>query len=109
MRYADIGQGGLGGFNGEAPLVVEFQEGDRVPVVFDFSGEDFRLEPQRPPLELIAKRHIFVRFAMDGVRTSLDGVEFDRKPRVPGSFRFGLRAVKGEPTRFEIAIVAPKR
>jgi hypothetical protein len=109
VRYADIGAGALRAFTGREPLVVEFQRGDRLPVNLSFKGDDFELQPTSPPLELVAKRHCFVRFDGDGIHTSLDGQHFDGKPRVPGSFHIGFNAQRGRATRLDVAIVAPQR
>lgn len=109
VRYADIGSGAMKDFRGTVPLVVEFQQGDRLPVNFSFTGEDFELEPAKPKLELVAKGHCFVRFDEDGIRVSLDGEHFDQKPRVPGSFRVGFNAQRGKPTKLDVVIVAPQR
>ena len=108
IRYADLGRQ-IANYDARSPLVVEFQAGDRIPVNFAFTGEDFELAPARPALEFVAKRHCFVRFSQDGVRVSEDGVHFDEKPRRPGSFRFGLGAQRGEQPRLDVAIAMPQR
>ncbi|MFZ5895200.1 MAG: hypothetical protein ACOY0T_29335 [Myxococcota bacterium] len=110
VRYADLGSGKLANpFDGRAPLVVEFQAGDRVPVNFVFSGEDFALVPERPALELVAKHRCFVRFWKDGIRASLNPNDFETKPRQPGSFRLGLAAQRGEQPKLDVVIVTPRR
>ncbi len=109
VRYADIAAGGMQDYSGAAPLVVEFEKGDRLPVDFSFAGEDFELVPSKPKFEIVAKRHCFVRFGGDGIRVSTDGRHFDEKPKAPGSFHVGFSAKRGEPTKLEVAIVAPKR
>lgn len=108
VRYADI-RGGLRDYKGKAPLVVEFQAGDRLPVNLQFSGEAFELESKARDLTLVAKKHCFVRFGEGGVRVSLDATSFDAKPRVPGSFFVGFHVVDAEPTRLDVRIVAPTR
>jgi hypothetical protein len=109
VHFADIARGALANYTGQAPLVVEFQAGDRVPVDLSFTGEDFELVRQGAQLELVAKQHCFVRFDAEGIRTSKDGRDFDQKPSKPGSFRIGLGSKKGEPTKLEVAIVGPRR
>ena len=109
VRYAEIGSGALKDFTGAAPLVVEFEKGDRLPVHFSFTSGDFELDPKVPKFELVAKQHCFVRFDGDGIRVSQNGEHFDEKPRVPGSFQVGLGAQLGQPSRLNVIIVAPQR
>ena len=109
VRYADINSGALQGYTGAEPLIIEYQPGDRLPVNFEFIGEDFELQPQHPPLELVAKRHGFVRIAANGIRTSPDPGHFDNKPSQPGSFRVGFGAVQGKPAKLDVVIAAPRR
>jgi hypothetical protein len=109
VRYADINNGALQGYTGAEPLIIEFQPGDRLPVNFEFTGEDFELQPQHPPLELVAKRHGFVRIGTNGIRTSPDPDHFDSKPSQPGSFRVGFGAAPGKPAKLDVVIAAPRR
>jgi hypothetical protein len=106
IRYADLGHSP---FDLRAPFVVEFQAGDQLPVDFDFTSEDFELSPAHPTMTLIAKQHCFVRFSADGVRASLDPRNFEQKPKTPGSFRFGLKVLRGEPAKLDVAIATPRR
>jgi hypothetical protein len=41
VRYADINSGALQRYTGAEPLIIEYQPGDRLPVNFEFIGEDF--------------------------------------------------------------------
>ena len=107
IRYADLGHSPS--FDFRVPFVVEFQAGDQLPVDFDFTGEDFELSPAHPTMTLIAKQHCFVRFSADGVRASLDPRNFDQKPKTPGSFRFGLKVLRGEPAKLDVGIATPRR
>lgn len=108
VRYADLDAGALRGFTGEAPLVVEFQPGDRLPVALSFTAPNFALDPAAPALTLVARTHCFVRFDSSGIAASDDGVHFDR-PRVPGSFRIAFATQRGKPTHLDVVIVAPRR
>jgi hypothetical protein len=108
-HYADIGRGALANYRGTGPLIVEFAPGDRVPVELDIESQDFDLVPAQPPLELVAKRRVFVRFGGDGVRASSDGVNFDEKPVEPGKFSVGFHATKTSPTTLQVRVTAPKR
>jgi hypothetical protein len=109
MRLAltQIGKGGLAGWTGKEPLIIEFQAGDRLPVHLELGSEDFSLEPNAPALELVAARHCFVRFDEHGVRSSPDGVKFD-DPKEPGSFRIGLNATREQPPRLDVILRAPR-
>ena len=107
VRFADFDKGALKHFDGSHPLIIEFQPGERLPVNLEVTGEGFALEPQHPPLELVAKEHCFVRVGADGFRLSRDGVHFE-KPRTPGSFRVGLGSRPGEHVRLDVVIVGPR-
>ena len=108
VSFAQIGSGGLREWTGDAPLIIEFQAGDRVPIHLEWTSDDFGLEPSAPRLDLVARQHCFVRLERGSIRTSLDGRTFD-EPRQPGSFRLGLNATKGEPPRFDVIINGPRR
>ena len=108
VSLARIGAGGLARWTGEGPLIVEFQAGDRLPVHLELSGEEFSLEPSQPPIELVAKQHCFVRFDNHGIRTSLDGLNFDAREQ-PGSFRVGLNAAPGRSPWLDVIIKGPRR
>jgi hypothetical protein len=107
VRFADVGRGAMKGYDGSRPLVIEFQPGDRLPVNLQVSGEGFELDPQGPPLALLAKEHCFLRVGSDGFRVSRDGEHFD-KPRTPGTFRVGLWSRPGEQARLDVIIVGPR-
>src|SRR3954463_13721598 len=69
------------------PVVIAFKAGDRIPVIFDVTGEIVEITPRPSELWLTAKRDFFLRVHGAKIETSLDGVHFGR-PREPGSFRF---------------------
>ena len=108
VSLARIGAGGLARWTGEEPLIVEFQAGDRLPVHLELGGEEFILDPSQPPIELVAKLHCFVRFDNHGIRTSLDGLNFDA-PEHPGSFRVGLNAAPGRSPWLDVILKGPRR
>lgn len=87
VRARDLGTHPVGEV--KLPIVVEFEEGDVIPVHFVVSGQLAATPPDSPPLKVVAKRHFFLRIDKDGIRTSLDGEHFG-KPATPGSFRLGL-------------------
>jgi|GEM_PF-2196584 len=109
IRYADFGSVHVKAEDLRLPFVVEFQAGEQLPVNFEFSSEEFELSPAHPSMTLVAKQRCFVRFSDEGVRASLDPRNFDQKPKVPGSFRFGLKVVRGEPTKLDVGIATPRR
>ena len=107
IRYADLGHSAS--LDLRPPFVIEFQAGDQLPVDFDFTSEDFELSPAHPTMTLVAKQHCFVRFSAEGVRASLDPHNFEQKPKTPGSFRFGLKVLRGEPGKLDVGIATPRR
>jgi hypothetical protein len=105
VRYADIvrhaAPTGL-----HFPLVLQFEPGDRIPVELEFESQGFALTPERPALELVAKRRSFVLMDADGLHGSLDG-NFDEKVAVPGRFSAGLEVTTAHP-RVHIKVVTPR-
>ncbi len=89
------------------PVVVALKAGERIPVVLDVNGEVVELAPNPSRLWLVAKRDFFVRFDGARVRTSLDGIHFDRRPEKPGSFRLGLGSDPAGGPRVDVAITTP--
>jgi hypothetical protein len=73
------------------PVIIEFQEGDALPVDFTLSGDLLELAPGTSVV-LRARRRFFVRMGPDGLTVSLDGVHFGERPKAPGTFRIGLSA-----------------
>src|ERR1051325_8774929 len=105
VRYADIARhtapAGL-----RFPLVLQFEPGDRIPVELEFESQGFALTPERPALELVAKRRSFVLMDADGLHGSLDG-NFDEKAAAPGRFSAGLEVTTAHP-RVRIKVVTPR-
>ena len=111
VRYADIGKGGMKGFTGAQPLIIEFQPGERVPVNLDISGDDFVLDPPHPQLELVVKQHYFVRIDRDGFRTSPAGAGISSaqqvaSSRAPSRSRRSLSPGRSSTARSAAAIAA---
>jgi hypothetical protein len=73
------------------PIVIEFQEGDTLPVDFTLSGDLLELVPGTSVV-LRARRRFFLRIGPDGLKVSLDGAHFGERPKAPGTFRIGLQA-----------------
>jgi hypothetical protein len=108
VRFADLAKGGAGGLDWRTPIVLEFEAGDRLPIHVAFSDQLFELSPASPPLELVAKRHGFVRIEGTGITTSLSGDDFETKPLAPGTFRLGL-AVTRQGTFVDLAATTPRK
>jgi hypothetical protein len=92
----------------ERPLVIEFNAGDRLPVELGFDGQFFALSPAQPALELVAKRHCFVRVDGSGFRTSFDGQDFDARPEQPGKFFAGLSITAEHGTKLVVKVETPR-
>jgi hypothetical protein len=107
VRYADIGKSGLK-FTGAQPLIIEFQPGERIPLNFELTGDGFELQPQHPPLELVATQRCYLRISAKGLRLSVDPDHFDDKPRQPGSFLVRFKAAPGQPAKVDVVISAPR-
>jgi hypothetical protein len=88
------------------PIVLAFKAGDRIPVVFDVTGEIVEVTPRPTTLWLTAKRDFFLRIDGSSLKTSLDGVHFGH-PRAPGSFRIGLGPEPGGGTKLEVSVKTP--
>ena len=70
-------------------LIIELREGEVVPLDVIVNGEYFGTTPGASVLVTV-KRTCFLRVDDRGLRISPDGQGFDAKPRVPGSFQFGV-------------------
>ena len=90
VRVTDLGQAGK--LEPGQSLVVEFREGDRLPLEFTMQGPLLETEKGTPPIMLRATRRFFLRIDEDGLRSSLDGKDFSLKPAAPGSFSVGFSA-----------------
>jgi hypothetical protein len=89
------------------PIVIEFREGDVLPLDIVVAG-DVIASPEGTSVPLTAKRNFFVRVDTKGLKFSLDGKDFDTKPRVPGAFALGLGVTKAG-TRASLRITTPAR
>ncbi len=105
VRYAEIARGPSA--RAGQSVVVEFAPGDRLPVALHFTDDAFDLSPATPPLELVAKRHCFVMMGPNRLKTSLDGKDFEQKPKAPGRFRVGLELTR-ERQQLVVDVTTPK-
>jgi hypothetical protein len=60
-----------------------------------------------PPIPLRVTRHFFLRIDEGGLKSSLDGKDFDWKPVAPGQFQLGVGVTKGEGVKANISIRTP--
>jgi hypothetical protein len=79
------------------PLVIEFQEGDVIPLHFKLDGPFVKSADDAAPIPLRVVRHFYLRIDKSGIKSSADGKTFDAKPVAPGSFQIGVGANKDGP------------
>jgi hypothetical protein len=87
------------------PVIIEFHEGDVLPLDIVVAG-DVIASADGVSVPLTAKRTFFARVDSKGLKLSLDGKDFDKRPLVPGTFMFGLGITK-EGTRASLRITTP--
>lgn len=106
VRAADVA--GLGPLTLERPIIIEFQEGDVLPLDFKLDGPFLRTPADMAPIPLRAARHFYLRIDKSGLKSSLDGQDFDWKPTLPGQFQAGLGVTKEKGFRANITIRTPR-
>ena len=89
------------------PLIIEFHEGDTLPLDFSLQGPLLESDKEAPPIVLTARRRFFLRLDGDGLSASLDGEDFSRRPLAPGSFQIGIGATPESGTRANLTIKGP--
>ena len=107
IRASDLGKGTAPIDSTGRPVIVEFQVGDTVPLDFTFAGEMVELVPEKPALVLRVRQHFFARIDGKGLKTSLDGLDFDRRPAAPGRFQFGFGVTAAGP-KVDIHVETPR-
>ena len=107
VRYADLGQGGPA-VRFDRPIILEFHEGERLPVELHFAGEAFEMSPEHPAIELVAKQTFYGRIDQGGIYTSLDGTYFTAHPKAPGRFKIGLAASPASSPKLVVEIETPR-
>jgi hypothetical protein len=70
-------------------LIIELRQGEVVPLDVIVEGDFFATAPGAS-VSVTAKQTCFIRVDDRGIRFSTDDQNFDEKPRVPGSFQFGV-------------------
>lgn len=104
VKSADIGK--LGPLLPDQPLIIEFQAGDVIPLHVTLEGPFVRSPEGAPPIPLQVTRHFFLRIDKDGMKSSLDGEDFDWKAVKPGQFQAGV-GVTAEGVKANITIRTP--
>jgi len=89
------------------PLIIDFKAGQRIPVSIQIDGEVIETTPSPSTIWLTAKRDFSVRLRGSEIKTSLDGIHFDEKPKVPGHFQFALEATREAGARAVIRVITP--
>lgn len=88
------------------PVVVEFQEGDVIPLRVFVGGPLAETDPSTPPVVVRVKRRFFLWLDQDTMKVSLDGEHFDPPRGSPGKFSFGL-GVNREGPQATMSLVTP--
>jgi hypothetical protein len=89
------------------PLIIDFKAGERIPVSIQADGEVVETTPSPSTIWLTAKRDFSVRIQGAEIKTSLDGVHFDRKPAVPGHFQLAIQASREGGTQVVVRVTTP--
>jgi hypothetical protein len=103
VRARDMGNGPP--LQAGQPLVIEFDEGDVIPLVVSVDGDLASTPPELAPIPIRVKRHFFLKMEGSSIRASTDGKSYEN--RAPGSFRLGLSASRETGARVEMRIVTP--
>jgi hypothetical protein len=88
-------------------LIIELREGEVIPLDVTVEGDYFATAPGAS-VPVTVKKTCFMRVDDRGLRISEDGVSFDEKPRVPGSFQFGVGMTK-EGKKGTLRLTTPSR
>lgn len=87
------------------PLIIEFQEGDVIPLRVTVGGPLAASDPEAPPVVVRARQRFFLRIDGDRMAVSLDGEHFG-KSEVPGKLSFGL-GVDPKGPHADLALTTP--
>ncbi len=88
------------------PIVVEFEEGDVIPLTVTIDGPFVKSPEGAAPIQLRVTRHFYLRIDKNGMKSSLDGKTFDWKPERPGEFQVGVGVTREGP-KAHISIRTP--
>jgi hypothetical protein len=88
-------------------LIIELREGEVIPLDVIVEGDYFST-PVGASVPVTVKKTCFMRVDDRGLRVSDDGQNFEEKPRVPGSFQFGV-GMTSEGKRGTLRFTTPAR
>lgn len=88
-------------------LLIELREGEVIPLEVSIEGDTFA-SPPGASVPVTVKRTCFLRVDDRGLRISDDGIHFDEKPRVPGSFQLGVGMTR-EGKKGTLRVTTPSR
>ena len=95
------------------PFVMEFDEGEAIPLSFAIHGPLLETSPATSNITLVAKQHFFLRVDKGRFDASLDGIHYDAKKTAPGRFFVGfVFARSGTAARIDVTtptVDSPKR
>lgn len=80
----------LAGLHPGDSFVMEFDQGETIPLSFAIHGQFIETPPDSPSLKLVAKQHFFLRVEGGRFTANLDGVHFGEKKKEPGRFFIGF-------------------
>lgn len=89
------------------PLIIDFKAGDRIPMSIQVDGEIIETTPSPSTVWLTAKRDFSVRIDGPEIKTSLDGLHFDRKPAEPGHFQIGYEVKRESGPKVVVRVTTP--
>ena len=83
------------------PLVIELQEGDRIPLNGALTGDLVSTEPSAQPPIVVVKRHFFLVITDGKMLVSLDGKTI---AHTTGTFQFGVGVDKEKGTNATVSM-----
>jgi hypothetical protein len=89
------------------PIIVEFNEGEAIPLNVSIQGQFLETAPDAPAVTIVAKRHFFLRIHGSEMKASLDSTHFDARPTAKGVFSIGFGFAPAG-MNAHISIVTPK-
>ncbi len=87
-------------------VIIELREGEVIPLDVIVEGDYFSTAPGAS-VPVTVKKTCFLRVDDRGLRISDDGSNFDKKPRVPGSFQFGVGMTQEGGKRGTLRLTTP--
>jgi hypothetical protein len=88
-------------------MIIPLKAGEVFPLDISVDGQFVSTQPGAS-VPLTVKSSCFLRVDDRGLRISVDGRDFDTKPKQPGTFQIGLGVMK-EGKRASLRVVTPRR